>query len=231
VIATTSAALGGGNQLVPIAAFAGALGAVSLTYVIGRRAGGVAIVTLVLAGVAITSFLSAAQAFVLQRTSPNSFREVYSWILGRLTVARWDDVVLVLPYVVVAAMVLLMHRRVLDVLAVGEPEAATLGIPVARTRLVVVAAASLATAAAVSVAGLIGFVGIIVPHAVRLVAGSSYRVILPLALLFGAAFLVLADLAGRMIIEPAELPIGVVTAFVGAPFFVLVLRRSVRARA
>ena len=229
VIVTSAAAPGGGDQLVPLAGFAGALGAVTLTYLVGRRAGGLSIITLVLAGVAITSFLSAAQAYVLQQNSDN-IREVYSWILGRLTVARWSDVVLVLPYAVAAAVVLLVYRRVLDVLAVGEAEASTLGIPVARTRLIIVAAASLATAAAVAVAGLIGFVGIIVPHIVRLIVGPNYRVILPLSILFGGAFLVFADLVGRTIIAPAELPIGVVTAFVGAPFFLLVLRRAVQDR-
>ncbi|MEX2255467.1 MAG: iron ABC transporter permease [Acidimicrobiia bacterium] len=227
VIVSTSANLPGGDQLVPIAGFVGALGAVSATYLIGRGAGGVAVVTLILAGVAITSFLTAIQAYLLQRNSDN-IREVYSFILGRLTVAGWTEVVLILPYFVVSAAVLLMHRRVLDVLAVGEDEASTLGIPVARSRLVIVAAASLATAAAVAVAGLIGFVGIIVPHTVRLIAGPSYRVILPLSILFGGAFLVLADLIGRTIIAPAELPIGVITAFIGAPFFLVVLRTSVR---
>jgi len=120
--------------------------------------------------------------------------------------------------------VLVAHRRVLDVLAVGEAEAGTLGIPVARTRAIIVATASLATAAAVAVSGLIGFVGIIVPHAIRLVAGASYRVILPLSILFGGAFLAFADIAARTAMAPAEIPIGVVTAFVGAPFFVVVLR-------
>jgi iron complex transport system permease protein len=137
----------------------------------------------------------------------------------------------VLPYFVVTTAILLAHRRVLDVLAVGDSEASTLGVPTARTRLVIVATASLATAAAVSVSGLIGFVGIIVPHTVRLVAGSSYRVILPLSLFFGAAFLAFADLAARTIAAPSEIPIGVVTAFVGAPFFILVLRRSQEAPA
>jgi iron complex transport system permease protein len=200
---------------------------VSLAYLVGRSAGGIAVVTLVLAGVAITSFLTAVQAYLLQRNS-DTLREVYTWILGRLTVARWTEVVLVLPYFVIATVVLLSHRRVLDVLAVGEDEAATLGLPVGRTRLTIVAAASLATAAAVAVSGLIGFVGIIVPHTIRMVTGASYRVVLPLSLLFGGAFLVFADLVGRMIIEPAELPIGVVTAFLGAPFFLVVLRRSTR---
>ncbi|TMK63293.1 MAG: iron ABC transporter permease [Actinobacteria bacterium] len=227
VIVTTSASVGGDDQIVPIAAFIGAMGAVSLAYLVGRSAGGIAVVTLVLAGVAITSFLTAVQAYLLQKKS-DTLREVYTWILGRLTVARWTEVLLVLPYFVISAAVLLSHRRALDVLAVGEEEASTLGLPVRRTRITIVAAASLATAAAVAVSGLIGFVGIIVPHTIRMITGASYRVVLPLSLLFGGAFLVLADLAGRMLIEPAELPIGVVTAFLGAPFFVFVLLRSTR---
>ena len=229
VVVTTSTTLGGGDQLVPLAAFVGALGAVAVSYAVGRSAGGVAVVTLILAGVAIASFLTAIQAYLLQRNSDN-IREVYTWILGRLTVATWTEVALVLPYFAVAITVLLLHRRVLDVFAVGEEEASTLGIPVARSRLVIVAAASLATAAAVAVSGLIGFVGIIVPHTVRMIAGTSYRVILPLSILFGGAFLVFADLVGRTVIAPAELPIGVVTAFIGAPFFLVVLRTSVRSK-
>jgi iron complex transport system permease protein len=229
VIVTTSATLGGTDQIIPLAAFVGALGAVAASYSIGRSAGGVAVVTLILAGVAITSFLTAIQAYLLQRNSDN-IREVYTWILGRLTVASWTEVALILPYFVLAVVVLLLHRRVLDVLAVGEDEASTLGINVARSRLVIVAAASLATAAAVAVSGLIGFVGIIVPHTVRMVAGPSYRVILPLSILFGGAFLVFADLLGRTLIAPAELPIGVITAFIGAPFFLVVLRTSLRSR-
>jgi iron complex transport system permease protein len=230
VIVSTSASIGGGSQIVPIAAFVGALGAVALAYALGRSAGTQAVVTLVLAGVAITSFLTACQAYLLQKNSDN-IREVYTWILGRLTAARWTEVTLVLPYFLIALVVLVAHRRVLDVFGVGEAEASTLGIPVARTRLLIVAAASLATAAAVAVSGLIGFVGIIVPHVVRLVAGPSYRVILPLSILFGGAFLVLADLAGRTLIAPAELPIGVITAFLGAPFFLIVLRTALRSRA
>ena len=228
VIVARASAPSGGDQLVPIAAFAGALGAVTLSYLVGRGAGGRSVVTLVLAGVAITSFLTAIQSYLLQQNS-DTLREVYTWILGRLTAARWSDVLLVLPYFAISTVVLLLHRRILDVFAVGEEEASTLGVPVARARLVIVAAASLATAAAVAVSGLIGFVGIIVPHAVRMAAGASYRVILPLSILFGGAFLVLADLAGRTVLSPAELPIGVITAFLGAPFFVVVLRTSLRA--
>jgi iron complex transport system permease protein len=130
----------------------------------------------------------------------------------------------VVPYAVVSIGALVVLRRELDVLAVGDDEAASLGMHVTRTRLLVVLAASLATAAAVSVSGLIGFIGLVVPHLVRLLAGSSFRVVVPLSMVFGAAFLALADLVARTAMAPQEIPIGVVTAFFGAPFFVLVLR-------
>lgn len=206
----------------PVAAFVGGSLAVLLTYVVGMSAGSNG-VTLVLAGVAVTSLFTAIQAFVLQRNN-DVIREVYGWILGRLTVASWGDVTLVLPYVVVSSAVLLMHRRHLDVLRVGDDEAAALGTQVRRVRLVVVVAATMGTAAVVSVSGLIGFVGIIVPHFIRLVAGTSYRRLLPLTLLVGASFLILVDIPGRVLTDPAETPIGVVTAFFGAPFFILLLR-------
>jgi iron complex transport system permease protein len=151
---------------------------------------------------------------------------VYAWLLGGLTTAGWGDVLTVLPYVAISAAILLLHRRTLDVLAVGDEEARSLGLDVTRLRLLLVAAATLGTAAAVAVSGLIGFVGIVVPHLVRLVVSSSYRVILPLSVIVGAAFLVLADVVARTILSPAELPIGVVTAFIGAPFFALVLRTT-----
>lgn len=210
---------------VPLAAFAGALAAVVLTYALGGSRGTGAPARLLLAGVAIASFLTAAQTYVQQQNS-DTIREVYSWILGRLTTASWRDIAILAPYVVVTATVILLQRRRLDVLSLGDEEAATLGVPVARSRLIVVAAASLGTAAAVSVSGLIGFVGIIVPHAIRLLAGHSYRAILPLSLLCGAGFLVLADLLARTVVRPAELPIGVITALCGAPFFLVVLRAS-----
>jgi iron complex transport system permease protein len=133
-----------------------------------------------------------------------------------------------LPYAVIATVGILMHRRLLDVLSVGDDEAASLGVNVGRVRLVVVVCATVGTAAAVAVSGLIGFVGIIVPHAIRLVVGPSYRLLLPLSVLVGAGFLVFADVIARTALSPGELPIGVVTAFFGAPFFAVVLRTSRR---
>jgi iron complex transport system permease protein len=227
VIAGTAAG-GATPAAAPGAAGGGALAAVALTYLLGRSTGGRAsTASLILAGVAVASFLTAAQTYVQQRHQ-DTIREVYSWILGRLSTASWHDVRVLLPYTALAAVVLLAHRRVLDVLAVGDDEASTLGLHAARSRLVVIIAASLGTAAAVSVSGLIGFVGIIVPHTVRLIGGRSHRVVLPLSLLFGGAFLCLMDLLARTLSSPAEIPIGVVTAFCGAPFFVLVLRSSRR---
>jgi iron complex transport system permease protein len=209
---------------VPLAAFAGALIAVAVTWVLGGVGQGQrTTATLVLAGVAVASFFTAVQTYFQQRND-DTLREVYSWILGRLSTAGWGEVRLLLPYAAVTIAVLVVHGRPLDVLSVGDDEAASLGLHPQRNRAVVVVAASLGAAAAVAVSGLIGFVGIIVPHTLRLIAGTSYRVLLPLSVLFGAAFLCLADLLARTIVSPAEVPIGVVTAFFGAPFFAVVLR-------
>jgi iron complex transport system permease protein len=214
----------------PLAAFVGGLTAVLVTYLVGTTGKGERSSTsLVLAGVAVTSLATAMQTFLLQRNS-DVVRQVYSWILGRLSSATWSDVRLVLPYVIFSTVVLLLHRRLLDVLRVGDEEATALGVNVSRVRLVVVIAATLGTASVVAVSGLIGFVGIIVPHAVRLVVGASYRIVLPVSLLFGAAFLIIADIPGRVLDNPAETPIGVVTAFLGAPFFLIILRTRKNSR-
>jgi iron complex transport system permease protein len=211
---------------VPMAAFVGALVAVALTWLLGAAGGrDRSPATLILAGVAVSSFLAAIQTYVLQR-HVDTLREVYSWLLGRLSTAGWHDVLLVLPYAAVTGAIVLSQRRELDVLTVGDEEATGLGLHPQRSRYLLIVAASLGTAAAVSVSGLIGFVGIIVPHTMRLLAGPSYRSILPLSVLFGGAFLALADLFARTAGGQAEIPIGVVTAFFGAPFFIVVLRTS-----
>ena len=217
-----------GNALLPPAAFLGGAVAVVAAYAIGRSAGrGAGGATLILAGVTVASFFTAVQTFVQQQHS-DTLQQVYSWILGALPSSGWHQVVVLLPYVAVATAGILIHRRLLDVMSVGDEEAASLGVHVGQVRLAVVVCATVGTAAAVAVAGLIGFVGIIVPHAIRLVAGPSYRLLLPMSVLVGAAFLVLADVFARTAFAPAEIPIGVVTAFFGAPFFAVVLRTSRR---
>ena len=222
--ATIALAWTGNESLVAPFALAGGIAAVVVTYTLGRSVGGGRSTTsLILSGVAVAAFATALQTYVLQR-HVDSIREVYSWILGRLLTIGWGDVGGLLPYAVIAGGALMGSGRLLDVLALGDEEASALGVRVPAVRWVVVTAATLATAAAVSVSGLIGFVGIIVPHTIRILFGASYRVIVPLSVLFGAAFLVGADLAARTLVAPAELPIGVVTAFFGAPFFLLVLR-------
>jgi iron complex transport system permease protein len=211
---------------VQLAAFAGALTGVGLTWVLGRSAGSDT-ATLVLAGVAVTAFLTAGQTF-LQQLRLESLQQIYLWILGRLTTSGWGDVLVMLPVLVVSGAALWICARLLDLLGTGDDEAASLGVHPGRVRAVVLLAASLATAAAVSVAGLIGFVGLVVPHLVRLAAGGSFRIVVPLSLLFGASFLVVADTVARTILAPAELPIGVITAFTGAPFFAVLLRTRSR---
>lgn len=216
------------GQLLPAAAFVGAVVSVVAAYVLGRSSGaGRTTTTLILAGVTVAAFMTAVQTFVQQQHF-QTLVQVYTWILGGLTGASWHDFLLVLPYIGVSSAILVAHRRVLDVLSLGDEEAASLGLNVRRVRLVIVGAATCGTAAAVAVSGLIGFVGIIVPHAIRLAISSSYRAIVPLSLLIGAGFLVLADVLARTVTSPAELPLGVVTAFFGAPFFAVVMRTSRR---
>ncbi|MHB2027433.1 MAG: FecCD family ABC transporter permease [Acidimicrobiales bacterium] len=214
----------GSSELLPVAAFVGASAAVALTYLVGARFGARSSGnSIVLAGVAVAALFTAVQTN-LQQQHFLDLQSVYAWILGSLSVATWSDVALVTPYVALSMIVLLFHRRLLDVLRLGEDEATSLGVHPQRVRLTVVAAATLGTAAVVSVSGLIGFVGIIVPHLVRLTTNASYRVVLPVSMICGAGFLILADLAARTIESPAEVPLGVVTAFVGGPFFIFVLR-------
>jgi iron complex transport system permease protein len=224
VIAFFPAAAGG--ELLPLAAFVGGVVAVGLAYLLGSsvaRTGGAG--ALILAGVTIAAFMTAVQTFLQQRQS-ETLQQVYAWIFGGLSGATWQEVLIALPWIAVSVAVLLAHRRILDVLSIGEEEAGSLGINVRRARLVIVLAATVGTSAAVAFSGLIGFVGIIVPHTIRLLVSSSYRAIVPLSLLLGAGFLILANVIAETVLSPQTLPIGVVTAFFGAPFFAVVLRRT-----
>ncbi len=216
----------GAFDAVQIAAFIGALTSVGLTWIVGvlgdqsRSA-----TSLILAGVAVASFFTAAQTFLQQRNA-DDIRQIYTWFLGGLTTSGWDETLQLLPVAIVCVIVLSISGRTLDVLAVGDEEATMLGLSVGRSRVLLVVVASLLTASAVAVSGLIAFVGLIVPHTVRLLFGPSFRTIVPMSIAVGAGFLVLCDLAARTILSPAELPIGVVTAFFGAPFFVVILRTA-----
>jgi iron complex transport system permease protein len=218
----TLGALGGVG--VSAAAFVGATLTVLAVVALARRGWTLPVVPLVLAGVVIGSCLAAGTSFVLLAAREQA-AGILTWLLGSLAFASWERVGSLLPLVLIAGAGMLAAARALDVLQLGELAAAHLGVSVEALKLGVVLAGTLATAAAVSVAGVIGFVGLVVPHAVRLAFGPDHRRLVPLAAVWGAGFMVLADLVARTVIAPAELPVGVVTALVGAPFFLLLLRR------
>jgi iron complex transport system permease protein len=219
-------ALTGGTQsfyaALPLFAFLGGVLAVAATFMISGRAFADP-ATLLLSGIAIGSFATAVQTYLQQRNS-EVLRPVYSWILGQLTVADWDVVKWASVYILLALVILIRMSRLLDGLLLSDEEAFSLGISPNKIRIIAIGAATLATATAVSASGLIGFVGIVVPHLVRgLTKRATNRALFTVAL-SGAAFLVLADLGARTLLSPAELPIGVITDFVGAPFLLFVLR-------
>jgi iron complex transport system permease protein len=215
-----------GIHALPMLAFVGAVLAVALAYGIGRSVGaGRSSSTLILGGVAVAALLTAFQTF-LQQQHAQELQQVYNWILGTVATAGWSQVLTMLPYAIVAIGVLVIHGRLLDVMGLGDDAARALGVRTTQVRVAVITAVTIGTAAAVAVSGLIGFVGLIIPHVVRLVGVRSYRLLLPLAMLFGASFLVLCDLVARTVLAPSELPIGVVTAVIGAPCFAFVLRTS-----
>ena len=208
---------------VPVFAFAGALGTVVLVYLLATGGGGVDTTTLILAGVALSAVFGAATAFILL-TGGEQARPIFSFLFGGFNTSNWERVGWAMPYLVVGTIIVAMHARVLNVLQLDEEQASQLGVPVTRTKLIVLAAASLTAATAVAIAGVIGFVGLIVPHAVRLAFGGDHRRLLPLAALFGASFLILVDLLARTMLSPQEVPVGVLTALLGGPFFLWLLR-------
>lgn len=218
----------GNFSLITLAAFGGAVAAVALTYGLARMGGTTPTTTLILAGVAVSALAVSATSYLMLAHQRDTI-SVLSWLLGGFNNSGWNKMWFIVPYAVPAAAIIFLHGRLLNVMQLDEQQAQQLGVDVERTRLIVLVASSLATAAAVSVAGIIGFVGLIVPHAVRLLLGPDYRRLLPLAAILGASFLILADLAARTAISPGELPVGVITAFLGAPFFLYLLRRQRKA--
>ena len=214
----------GGFSFLPIAAFIGGVSAVAVAYSVARSARGTPLTTLILAGVAIASLAGAVTSLLMIRSDPE-LRPVISWLLGSFISSEWRECAIVLAYLAPSMVVLLGFGRVLNVLQLREEHASMLGVEVEKVKLLLIVAATMATAAAVSFTGLIGFVGLIAPHVVRLIWGTDYRFILPMSAILGATFLVLADLAARTVASPGELPVGIVTAFCGAPFFLYLLRR------
>ncbi len=211
------------SQLVPVLAFVGALGAVMLTLALSRFArGGNA---LILSGVIVGGILTSVSTYI-QLHDADRMRAVFSWTLGNLSLAGWSEVLSILPYSLFGILALMLLSRALDALQLGEDTASTLGIQVDRIKLFTVIAASLVTAAAVSFAGIIGFVGLVAPHAMRRLGVANHRVLIPASSIAGAILLVLADLFARVLTRPQELPVGVVTTLVGGVFFLFLMRRK-----
>ncbi len=219
-----------GLGVVQLAAFAGALAAVALVYQVARVGGRAPVVTLLLAGFAVSALLAYASSFLLIANDglQLALPRIYAWLLGGVAVDGWAPLAVVAPLVALTALASTGLARSLNALSLGEDGAARLGVAVARDARLVLVAGSLLTAAAVSVSGLIGFVGLVLPHLARLLWGPDHRLLLPAAALGGASFLVLADLLARALLPPAEIPVGILTAFVGAPYFLYLLRRSRR---
>jgi iron complex transport system permease protein len=220
-----------GLLAVPAAAFLGGLGSVLAVAALSQSAnatlsgGRSSSASLLLAGVAVSAFTTAVTSLLMLRAN-GELRRALVWLMGGATLSGWLPVLALLPYVLLGLGVLLTMGHALNVLQFGEEQAQQLGLPVERVRRWVIAAATLVTAAAVAFSGIIGFIGLIVPHLVRLLTGSDYRRILPLSILGGAALLLFADVIARRLLAPQEIPVGVITALAGAPFFLWVLRRS-----
>ncbi len=209
---------------IPLFAFVGAIASAAIVYGLARVGKTLPVTTLILAGVALGALLGSVVSYLII-SSGDKMHGIIFWLMGSFSLSRWMDVMLVLPYIIVGTVVILLYARSLNVMQLDEEQAQQLGINVERLKLVLLTAATLITAAAVSFVGTIGFVGIIIPHAVRLLWGADYRFLLPLSVLTGAIFLIVADLIARTIQAPTEIPIGVITALCGAPFFLYLLRR------
>jgi len=219
-----------GFGLVPVAAFIGALATVILVYNLARVGSKTPVISMLLAGFVVSALLAAIMAFMMSMSDRFglSIRSVYSFLMGHVSVTSWGQIAVVAPLVIGGIIIARIFAYRLNAFSLGEEGAAYLGINVERNKILVLALGSLLTAAAVSISGLIGFVGLVVPHAIRLSLGPDHRLLLPASALAGATFLIIADLLARSLLAPTEIPVGVITAIIGAPFFIYLLRRTKR---
>jgi iron complex transport system permease protein len=222
-----SSALFESMYFIPLAAFAGAMITVWTAYTLARSGNSLPSTNLILAGVAVSSFATALTSYLMLYSNRELHRAL-AWLLGGASMSGWEPVLAMLPYTIIGLGILLASGYALNVLQFGEEQAQQLGLDIKRVRLVVVFAATLAAAAAVSFSGIIGFIGLIVPHLIRMLWGNDYRRLIPLSILGGASLLLAADILARRIAAPQEVPVGIITALTGAPFFVFILRRSRR---
>lgn len=214
-----------GLYTIPVAAFLGAALTILLVYSLARVGSSLPTTTLILAGVAVSAFASSLTSFLMLRSN-QELRRAIGWLMGGSILSGWEPVLAILPYVLVGLLLLLSSGHALNVLQFGEEQAVQLGLPAERVKAFLLIAASLTTAAAVAFSGVIGFIGLIVPHLVRMLWGHDYRRLVPLSILGGGTALLLADLLARTVLAPQVIPVGIVTALAGAPFFLWVLRRA-----
>ena len=210
---------------VPGMAVSGALLTIALVYGIAKTKKELHSTTLLLAGVIVNAFFSAVIMFLISTTNSKELRSVIFWIMGDLSLAEWNEVILTGFFLMIGFIVMYVYSRHLNLIVSGEETAMQLGVNVEQTKKILLLAASLVTGVAVSVSGTIGFVGLIIPHMMRMLLGSDHRLLLPASALFGGSFLVVADTLARTVTAPAELPVGVITAMCGAPYFIYLLRR------
>lgn len=214
-----------GLLAVPLAAFLASLLTVYIVYTIAHIGGSVPTTNLILAGVAVSSFAVSLTSFLMLR-STGEVRRAIGWLLGGVSLVSWDATLALIPYLAIGLVTLILTGYALNLLQFGDDQATQMGLNVRRAKFIIIVAASLVTAAAVSFAGIIGFVGLVVPHIVRIWWGVDYRRLIPLSIIGGAAVLLFADVLARIVLAPQELPVGIVTALAGAPFFLWVLRRA-----
>ncbi|MCM3631929.1 FecCD family ABC transporter permease [Paenibacillus camelliae] len=211
-----------GLWTIPFVAFVTGMITIIGVIMLARHKGSMQIQTLVLAGVIIQSFLGSFVSLMVS-LSDGVVNEILFWIMGSIAMKSWEHVYLLIPFVVVSLPIMMMYSRILNLLALGEREAAYLGVQVERSKFVMLMICTLLTAAAVSVSGVIGFVGLVVPHLLRLMVGPDYRLLVPLSAIGGAIYMIMADTVARLVLSPKDLPLGVVTALIGAPIFTYLL--------
>jgi len=216
-----------GSGMIPVFAFLGALASVSVVYFLARTGNMMSVTRLILSGVALGALLSAIVSYLIT-ISGERLHSIIFWLMGSFSLSQWSEVRIVLPVVAAGITVLIIYSRSLNLLQLGKEQAEQLGINVEKLIIVLLVTATLVTAAAVSFVGIIGFVGIIIPHMVRLIWGPDYRFLLPLSVLSGGIFLIVADIAARTLMAPTEIPVGIFTALCGAPFFLYLLKRRAR---
>jgi iron complex transport system permease protein len=216
-----------GSGTIPVVAFGTGMATLYFVYMLSRVEGGIRRETLILAGVIVNAFLGACVSFMVS-LADDVINQIVFWLMGSLSLRGWSYAGLIAPYVAVGIIILCAYGRTLNLFELGERSAAHLGIRVERTKWIVLSVSTLMTAAAVSVTGVIGFVGLVIPHMVRLIVGPDYRLIVPLSAVAGGIYVVWADTLARMALSPTEIPLGVVTAFLGAPFFIYLLTKHKR---